>query len=197
MSYAICSNSSLHASTIFSNNATVNDYNPSQPPLSNKNSSSHLSLSSGSSLFSDLSLFNNDSHTSSTTTSSAVPEQAHYPPINLTRSLRNSLRKAVNQKNLTMVHINDFDCMELARQFTLMESALFCQITPYELIGQEFKKKVGESASIHVKAMIQKSTQVASWVSDSILREQDVKRRAQMLKFWIKVGDVSLENMVF
>lgn len=93
-----------------------------------------------------------------------------------------------------MVHINDFDCMELARQFTLMENALFCQITPYELIGQEFKKKVGQSTATHVKAMIQKSTQVTSWVSDSILREQDVKRRGQMLKFWIKVGDVSLEK---
>jgi hypothetical protein len=84
--------------------------------------------------------------------------------------------------------------MELARQFTLMESTLFCQITPYEMIGQEFKKNAGESTAIHVKAMIQKSTQVSRWISDSILREQDAKRRSQMIKFWIKVGEVSSNN---
>ncbi|KAI8331211.1 hypothetical protein BC941DRAFT_439311 [Chlamydoabsidia padenii] len=189
MSYAICStSSSSHASAIFSTNGSngfLSEYSPSRPSLNNKSSSGHLSLSSGSSLFSDLS--------TTTLSSSSALEQVHYPPINLTRSLRNSLRKAVMQNNLTMVHINDFDCMELARQFTLMESALFCQITPYELIGQEFKKKVGQSTAIHVKAMIQKSTQVTSWVCDTILREQDAKRRAQMLKFWIKVGDCCLQ----
>ncbi|KAI8086523.1 ras guanine nucleotide exchange factor domain-containing protein [Halteromyces radiatus] len=170
----------------------TSEYNPLRPPLHSKTSSSHLSLSSGSSLFSDLSLFGSDSHHSNSSSSSSS-EQFNYPPINLTRSLRNALRKAINQNNLNLVHVNDFDCMELARQFTLMESALFCQITPYEMIGQEFKKKVGQSTAIHVKAMIQKSTQVTSWISDSILREQEPKRRAQMLKFWIKVGDCCLQ----
>lgn len=198
MSYAICSTTSSHSSTLFgvnSSNISLSEYNPLRPPLQSKNSSSHLSLSSGSSLFSDLSLFGSDSHHSSyTSSSSSFSDQLHYPPINLTRSLRNSLRKALSQKNLTQVHISDFDCMELARQFTLMESTLFCQITPYEMIGQEFKKNAGESTAIHVKAMIQKSTQVSRWISDSILREQDAKRRSQMIKFWIKVGEVSSSN---
>ncbi|CAO3594261.1 unnamed protein product [Absidia cylindrospora] len=196
MSYAICSTSSSHSSTLFGvngSNVSLSEYNPLRPPLQTKNSSGHLSLSSGSSLFSDLSLFGNDSHNSYYTSSSSLSDQLHYPPINLTRSLRNALRKAVNQNALTLVHINDFDCMELARQFTLMESALFCQITPYEMIGQEFKKKVGQSTAVHVKAMIQKSTHLTSWISDSILREQDAKRRAQMIKFWIKVGDCCLQ----
>ena len=59
------------------------------------------------------------------------------------------------------------------------------------MIGQEFKKKVGSSSAIHVKAMIQRSTQITSWVSDTILHESDVKKRAQMIKLWIKIGDVS------
>ncbi|CAO3589607.1 unnamed protein product [Absidia cylindrospora] len=196
MSYALCSSShtSFNSDTNGSN-VSLSEHNPARPSLNTKSSSSHLSLSSGSSLFSDLSLFGSDNHNNHhTSSSSSSSEQVSYPPINLTRSLRNTLRKAVSQDNLALVHINDFDCMELARQFTLMESALFCQITPYELIGQEFKKKVGQSTAIHIKAMIQTSTQVTSWISDSILREQDAKRRAQMIKFWIKVGDVSTKK---
>ncbi|ORZ10098.1 hypothetical protein BCR42DRAFT_358113 [Absidia repens] len=195
MSYALCSSSHTSVnSEVNGSNVSLSEHNPPRPPLNTKSSSSHLSLSSGSSLFSDLSLFGSDSHNNhNTSSSSSSSEQVSYPPINLTRSLRNTLRKAVSQDNLALVHINDFDCMELARQFTLMESALFCQITPYELIGQEFKKKAGQSAAIHIKAMIQTSTQVTSWISDSILREQDAKRRAQMIKFWIKVGDCCLQ----
>lgn len=97
----------------------------------------------------------------------------------------------MSQGVLSSIHISEFDPLELARQLTLMESALFCQIEPNEMIGQEFKKKVGCSTAVHVKAMIQRSTQITSWVSDTILRESDIKKRSQMIKLWIKVGDVS------
>ncbi|ORX62719.1 ras GEF [Hesseltinella vesiculosa] len=184
MSYAIWSS----ASSLFNNtNASIislSESTPTRPPLQSKTSS--MSLTSGASLFSDLSIFGGDSSTSSV-------DSLNFPPIILTRSLRNTLRKAIQQNNLRLVHINDFDCTELARQLTSMESALFCQVTPYELIGQEFKKKLGESTAIHVKAMILKSTQITSWVSDSILRETEVKRRVQMIKFWIKVADCCLQ----
>lgn len=63
------------------------------------------------------------------------------------------------------------------------------------MIGQEFKKKVGNSTAVHVKAMIHRSTQITKWVSDTILNETDAKKRAHMIKFWIKVGDVSLTIM--
>lgn len=63
------------------------------------------------------------------------------------------------------------------------------------MIGQEFKKKVGNSTAVHVKAMIHRSTQITKWVSDTILNESDAKKRAHMIKFWIKVGDVSLTIM--
>jgi hypothetical protein len=99
------------------------------------------------------------------------------------------IKKALSQHNLGLVHLLDIEPVELARQITLLENGLFCQIEPFEIIGQGFKKK--KSQAVHVKAMIQKSTQITSWISDSVLNEVDVKKRANLLKYWIKVGDVS------
>ncbi|RCH91014.1 hypothetical protein CU098_004780, partial [Rhizopus stolonifer] len=115
------------------------------------------------------------------------------PTTVLGKSLKNQLRKAISQNNLASIHVYDIDSLELARQLTLMENSLFIQIRPNEMIGQEFKKKVGTSQAIHVKAMIQRSTQITSWISDTILSEADTKKRAQVLKYWIKVGDACLQ----
>ncbi|OAD00051.1 hypothetical protein MUCCIDRAFT_153874 [Mucor lusitanicus CBS 277.49] len=150
--------------------------------------SSTISSSTGN-MFSNLGLFDDHHHhhvDSSTSTD-------RYPQSILGKSLRNTLKKALSQNSLTVVHVNDFDPTELARQLTLMENSLFCRIRPNEMIGQEFKKKVGTSQAVHVKAMIQRSTQITSWVSDTILNEADTKKRAQVLKYWIKVGDACLQ----
>lgn len=145
---------------------------------------SHLSSYSGS-------LFSN--WTASDDNSDGSAEKPAPAPI-ITKSLRNSLKRAIQQDKLTLVHVHDIDPVELARQITVIESNLFCQIRYHEMIGQEFKKKIGTSTAVHVKAMIQRSTQITSWVSDTILKEADSKKRAQVLKYWIKVGDVSNKN---
>src|SRR4051812_5684724 len=67
--------------------------------------------------------------------------------------------------------ILDIDPSELANQFTLMSSRLFCAIHPRELIGQEFSKKIG-SLAVNVKAMSALSTQITTWVAESILFEE-------------------------
>ncbi|KAI9318634.1 hypothetical protein BX666DRAFT_1876822 [Dichotomocladium elegans] len=161
---------------------------------STKNSNSN---STSTNIFSTLALFEDHSTSSSASASSSSLElgtmAAAAPAPSITRSLRNTLRRAMAQGVLSSVPINEFDPVELARQLTLMESHLFCQIEAKEMIGQEFKKKVGTSMAIHVKAMIQRSTQITSWVADTILRESDVKKRAQMIKLWIKVGDNCLQ----
>lgn len=111
-----------------------------------------------------------------------------YPQPILGKGIRNAFRK---NSNLTSVSVTRIHSVELARQLTLMENHLFCQIEASEMVGQEFKKKVEHSHALHVKAMIQKSTQITGWVSDTILKEKDVKKRCNVLKHWIKVGDVS------
>lgn len=155
-----------------------------------KLNSSNLQLSasistSNTNIFSNLSL-SNDHH-----------GDDKYPSSIMSKSLRNTLRKAVSHTSLACIHVNDIDPIELARQITLMENSLFCQIRPNEMIGQEFKKKVGISQAIHVKAMIQTSTQITSLVADTILNEPDPKKRAHVLKYWIKVGDVKYKTFSF
>ncbi|KAL9548851.1 hypothetical protein MBANPS3_005489 [Mucor bainieri] len=172
-------------------------YNETRITMQKSYSTSLQSSTIGSStgnMFSNLGLFddhhhhhNNNHHVDSSTSTE------RYPPSILGKSLRNTLKKALSQNSLAVVHVNDFDPTELARQLTLMENSLFCRIRPNEMIGQEFKKKVGTSQAVHVKAMIQRSTQITSWVSDTILNEADTKKRAQVLKYWIKVGDACLQ----
>ncbi|KAL0076587.1 ras guanine nucleotide exchange factor domain-containing protein [Phycomyces blakesleeanus] len=166
-------------------NRTSSYTSESRAALQKSASGSHISLSSGSSLFSGLTLFEEHSEVSSFNT--------QLPPSVITRSLRNILRKTPSESLLQSVHVNDFDPLELARQLTLMENSLFCKIRHNEMIGQEFKKKGAVSTAANVKAMIQKSTQVTSWISDSILRDSDPKKRSHIIKFWIKVGDFCLQ----
>ncbi|KAK4512532.1 uncharacterized protein ATC70_003234 [Mucor velutinosus] len=166
-------------------------YNETRITMQKSYSTSLQSSTIGSStgnMFSNLGLFDDHHHQADSSTFTD-----RYPQSILGKSLRNTLKKALSQNSLTVVHVNDFDPTELARQLTLMENSLFCRIRPNEMIGQEFKKKVGTSQAVHVKAMIQRSTQITSWVSDTILNEADTKKRAQILKYWIKVGDACLQ----
>jgi son of sevenless-like protein len=91
--------------------------------------------------------------------------------------------------------VTDLDPTEVANQLTLMDSRLFRAITPRELIGQEFAKKEN-SLAVNVRAMSTLSTQVTTWVTESILFEQDIKKRAALIKYFVKVGDrcLTLQN---
>lgn len=62
---------------------------------------------------------------------------------------------------------------------------MFRQLEPEELLITG-KKTVPE-----LKALSTHSNQVTGWVADSILNEGDAKRRAGLLKFFIKLADVS------
>ncbi|KAI9278025.1 ras guanine nucleotide exchange factor domain-containing protein [Sporodiniella umbellata] len=135
---------------------------------------SQKSLPQTSSIFSNLSIFDDPS----------------IPTPNLNKSTRNLLKKASLQNDYSLLHLVDLDPIELARQITLLQNHLFCQIEPYEIRDQRFKKK---KKSANIKAMISKSTQTTNWIQDSILSELDVKKRANVLKYWIKVADACLQ----
>jgi hypothetical protein len=88
--------------------------------------------------------------------------------------------------------ILDFDPLELARQFTLKESRIFCSILPDELLATEWMKKSG-SIAINVRAMSTLSTDLATLVADTILHPEDAKKRASIIKQWVKIGNKCLE----
>lgn len=88
--------------------------------------------------------------------------------------------------------IMDFDPMELARQLTVKESRIFCSILPEELLDTEWMKKSG-SLAVNVRAMSTLSTDLAHLVSDSILQLEEPKKRAVVIKHWIKIANKCLE----
>lgn len=87
----------------------------------------------------------------------------------------------------------DFSPLELARQLTMKEMNIFCTIMPEELLASEWMKKSGSNA-INVKAMSTLSTDLSNFVADTILQsESDAKKRAVILKHWIKIASECLE----
>jgi hypothetical protein len=105
----------------------------------------------------------------------------NLPPTPImNKQLFNNLRSGQ-----TSINITDFHALELARQLTLMESSLYCAITPEDLL-ESGKRKVAS-----LKAMSTLSNRITGWVADSILNEHDPKRRTALLKFFIKLSDVS------
>ncbi len=102
----------------------------------------------------------------------------------MTKNLLSSLRN----KNYASISVIDFDTLELARQLTAMECTLYCGIQPEEVL--ETGQKGGSSLG-SVKAVSSLSTAITGWVAESILDELDTKKRTTLVKFFIKVADVS------
>ncbi|KAK4705784.1 hypothetical protein P7C70_g404, partial [Phenoliferia sp. Uapishka_3] len=99
----------------------------------------------------------------------------------VSRGLLNTLRTATRSSLCVL----DIDPLELARQLTIMESRLYCKIQPDELLGQEFSKK--GSRAVNVRAMSTQSTRLTGWIAETILNEQDTKKRSGLLKYFIKL----------
>lgn len=90
------------------------------------------------------------------------------------------------------VSILDFDPLELARQITLKTSKIFCSILPEELLGTEWTKR-SSSLAVNVRAMSTLSTDISNLVSDSILQLEEPKRRAAIVKQWVKIANKCLD----
>jgi RasGEF domain/RasGEF N-terminal motif len=121
-----------------------------------------------------------------------VMSDSPLPPPVISRSLLTSLKAAGAGPSVT-----DIDALELARQFTIRESKIYCAVLPEELVGQEFQSRKGHTTAINVRALSTLSSVMTAWVADSIMDENsDVKRRAAIIKHWIKVCSkcVSLNN---
>lgn len=88
--------------------------------------------------------------------------------------------------------ILDFDPLEVARQLTIKQMSIFCSIMPDELIGSQWMKKGGIN-SPNVKLMTALSTELSNLVADTILTHHEVKKRAAVIKQWIKVAYQCLE----
>jgi hypothetical protein len=113
---------------------------------------------------------------------SLVPSEVPRPTMTKT------LLAALRSKNFTSIMITDFDPLELARQMTIMENNLYLAIQPLELLetGQQ-----GVKSPVTIKAVSSHSTTITGWVAESILNEHDIKKRTALVKFFIKLAEVS------
>jgi hypothetical protein len=119
-----------------------------------------------------------------------TPADSNVPASILSKSQLNVLRG--HKEGRAQCSILDFDPLELARQFTIIESKLFCSIQAEELLALEWTKK-SDSKAINVKAMSTLSTDLANLVADTILHLEDAKKRAAVIKQWVKIAAKCLE----
>ncbi|KAF8158363.1 ras guanine nucleotide exchange factor domain-containing protein [Crassisporium funariophilum] len=113
---------------------------------------------------------------------SAITPTSEIPRPTMTKTLLVSLRK----KDFANISVTDFDALELSRQLTIMECNLYCAILPEEILetGQE-----GAAHPVNVRAVSSLSTVITGWVAESILNEPDIKKRTNLVKFFVKVAD--------
>ena len=115
-------------------------------------------------------------------TSSLLLNGPTAPPSIVTKNLLQQIRSS----STAFVNVTEIDPLELARQLTIMESRLFCSIKSDELLSQE------KSSAANVRAMSSLSTRLAGWIVALILNERDPKKRTSLVKYFIKLSDVSL-----
>lgn len=84
--------------------------------------------------------------------------------------------------------IIDLDPLEVARQLTIMDIRNFSQIRPHELIGLEFSKSKSTSV-LFVRVMTDATNEITSVICDCVLKENDIKKRAQLITFFIRLGE--------
>ncbi|MBE3043481.1 hypothetical protein IMZ48_13100 [Candidatus Bathyarchaeota archaeon] len=106
------------------------------------------------------------------------------PPI-ISRSQVNSL--VTWKSGGASPTILDFDPLELARQLTIKQMNVFCSILPEELLASQWMKNGGVDAP-NVKAMSALSTDLSNLVAETILHYSEVKKRAAVIKQWIKIA---------
>lgn len=125
-----------------------------------------------------------------TSVATYTPPDTPLPAPIITKSQLAALK---NWKQLgTCTSILDFDPLELARQLTIKTSQIFCSILPEELLATEWTKKTG-SVAVNVRAMATLSNDLASLVADCVLQLGCPKKRATMIKQWVKIADKCLE----
>ncbi|KAF9914016.1 hypothetical protein BX616_009135 [Lobosporangium transversale] len=104
------------------------------------------------------------------------------PPVPLvSKALLNAL---ANDQLMSKIPVTDIKPVELARQLTIMANRLFTAIPYLELFEKERP---------NCSRMVQASTKITNWITDTIVDEQDVKKRVGVVKHWIEVGEECLK----
>jgi son of sevenless len=83
------------------------------------------------------------------------------------------------QKYIQNLKIEDIDDLELAKQLTILEYSIFTQIKPQELLGNAWTNNYKVKSNVQISTM--HFNQISSWITSSILEEQNFKKRKSKL----------------
>ncbi|KAG0316571.1 hypothetical protein BGZ99_006818 [Dissophora globulifera] len=108
--------------------------------------------------------------------------QVRGPPVpQVTKALLTALS---SDSSMVKVPITDIKAVEMARQLTVMVGKMLLEIPYLELLAKERP---------NCSRMIQVSNKITIWVTDTIVDESDVKRRIEVIQYWIEVGEECLK----
>ena len=93
-------------------------------------------------------------------------------------------------RNLRKIKFLDVDALEIARQFTILDSKLFAKITAEECLSKAWPKKFKNNVMPNFRAIADMSNLVTGWVAMSVVTQPDVRRRAAIIKHFIAIADV-------
>ncbi|PWY99569.1 hypothetical protein BCV70DRAFT_223969 [Testicularia cyperi] len=92
-------------------------------------------------------------------------------------------------KNIKKLKLLEIDPLELARQLTLIESRLYNAVKPAECLGLKWTKPGNEIHARHIMESINTHNRISAWVAETILQQEDLKRRAALIKHFISIAD--------
>ncbi|KAI8089221.1 ras guanine nucleotide exchange factor domain-containing protein [Halteromyces radiatus] len=103
-----------------------------------------------------------------------------------------SIPQSILPRNPKKFKLLDLDPTELARQLTIMDFKMYSSIRPIECLDKSWSRETPDDAaptSVNIRASIEYCNQVTSWVSDAILSQNDIKKRCNLIKFWVQVAE--------
>lgn len=92
--------------------------------------------------------------------------------------------------SIKKLKLQDIDYIEFARQITIREFLLFCQINKLACINKVWGKKSGLQETIEpITNFIKVSNQLTNFVAYMILRKDDAKKRVRAIRYFVQVAE--------
>ncbi|KAL0478329.1 RasGEF [Acrasis kona] len=82
----------------------------------------------------------------------------------------------------------DWEPMEVARQMTLIEHDIFRRIMPKECFKLGWTKSDKHIRSQHIVKLTEQFNQTSSWISTTIVMEENFRRRCNLLRYFIDLA---------
>lgn len=91
---------------------------------------------------------------------------------------------------LRKLKLSDIEYIELARQLTIREFNLYCQISKLSCIHKVWGKKSGLTEPYDaITSFIKASNQLTNFVAYMVLRKPEARKRVQVIRFFVQVAE--------